>query len=227
MTFGIQGSVSICNQFSNLTTTPPSDVFTTAIGPGTSADFVQEIDTNSGTGFYGLRLLNVAGASQTWKMGASASSNAIQFAYQNFNILQVDSTNTLTFKGISSGFSGSVWTRQSAGVQTTTNATSTLATIPIATNEMITVSALISGFQSTFANGVGGNLVFNARRSGAGAVQVGTANTVVNKDGAIGASVTFSGSVSGNNAIITVTGANATTINWSCTYQVFRCQTNS
>lgn len=227
MTFGIQGSVNITPQFSSLTQTPPSDVFTTGTGPGTSADYVHELDSNTGTGFYGIRILNVAGASQTWKVGASGSSNAIQLSYQNFNIWQVDSTNTITFKGISSGFSGSVWTRQAAGVQTTTNATSTLATIPIATNEMITVSALISGFNSTFANGVGGNLVFNARRSGAGAVQVGTANTVVNKDGAIGASVTFSGSVSGNNAIITVTGANATTINWSCVYQVFRCQTNS
>jgi hypothetical protein len=117
---------------------------------------------------------------------------------------------TINLEAISAG--------TTATVQTTDDTQTTLATISVSASSCVTVKGSLSAAQSDFSNGVGGDYIITARRTGAGsATIVGVATNNVQSSSA----ATFTCDVdAGTNSIrVRVTGVAATTYNWKTTYQ--------
>lgn len=110
-------------------------------------------------------------------------------------------------------------------VQLTNRLQGTTSTVGAVTADIITFSlgatpgtyafeVRISGFEATTPAGVGYSLFASVRTTGAAATLCGTPDLIENEEAAlIAADVTMV--VSGNNAIVRVTGVAALTINWS------------
>lgn len=125
---------------------------------------------------------------------------------------------------------GGDWTGAEAlsgqnAVQTTDATVTTLAAIPIAQAQTITLSGTLTAAQSDHSNALGGNFTITARRASAGNVTlIGAAVVNVNTSSA----ATFTCDVdTGTQTIrVRVTGVAATTYNWICnfTYQIMNAQ---
>ncbi len=130
------------------------------------------------------------------------------------------------FKSTSNTFKGTYSTTFQAVGRTVNAATVTIATIPLVSNEMISVDGLVCGFDNGFTASVGGTLNFVARNTAGVASIVGLQGNVQANDGAF-ALASFQGNTSGANIIIEVTGVAGFTINWSIEYTVLHTQSNS
>ncbi len=101
-------------------------------------------------------------------------------------------------------------------VQTTDAVATAIATIAVPDNSVMTVEARISGILSTKAAACGGNVLYTARRAGAGAVEVAPAVVNVHDDSL--SAPTIDADVDGNNIRLLVTGVVGETWDWVCTY---------
>ena len=139
------------------------------------------------------------------------------------NVLNVLGGTTTTFDidGIrTDGSSGG----NTLTVQLTNVASGTTSTVGAVTGDVITFAmgatprtcvfdVRVAAFESTTPAGAGYNLFGTVRTDGAAATLVGTPDKVVNEEAAlVGANADLI--VSGNNAIVRVTGVAALTVNW-------------
>lgn len=116
------------------------------------------------------------------------------------------------------GFGGSDYVVNQAGL-TTTNATqSTLASISLNQGESITVLANVIGAQSDHSNASGGTLVLTAKRASGGNIAL-ISSPIVNANSSSGASFTADVDTATQAVRIRVTGEEGTTYNWVATYQ--------
>lgn len=100
------------------------------------------------------------------------------------------------------------------GTATTVGATTaTVLSIPMSDTTVTTVSAELSGYESTLPGGVGSSLTASFIRSGAGATLIDAPDDFQNISPSLSAA-SYSISGSGNNIILTVTGQAGVTINW-------------
>lgn len=125
--------------------------------------------------------------------------------------------NTQTFKGISSGFTGSQEIKKQAGIQTTNATVTTIATIASVSNQMIIVKGTMAGFRSTYAESYGATFFAVFYNNGGTLSQVSTTDLTekYNFSGTPTTTIT----TSGTNILIEVTGEASTTINWVTTYE--------
>lgn len=222
---GFKNDIAVATAFSNTVGIPATDTFAKGTSSGGASNFFYEIDSNNSTGTAGLRIANAGAAAQTWEVAAVGSTNALQMQYQSVALWEMLSTKFMRFYGIASGFTGTHWTSAMAGVQTTDATNTNIAVITLNANELVTCRAVINGFNSTFTAGIGGDLLFTARRAGGGAILVGAAIVRINEDSA--GAPTFTGNVAGNNMRLRVTGEAATTYNWTVFYEYMRTQTSA
>lgn len=142
--------------------------------------------------------------------------------------IEVDA-NSLSFKGIPSGYTGSMEVKQQAGVQTTNATITTIATISTNTDEMIVIKGTVAGFvdatSPAFASAYGSTFFGVFRNTGGVLTQVSTTDLSEKYD--FGGTPTTTLDISTTNVLIRVTGVAATTINWITTYEYTKLQTNS
>lgn len=151
-------------------------------------------------------------------------------ALQNSGVIVDDSDNisgllSIQIDGISGSFAGSEQNFLQAGVQTTDATVTQIASIALSANESVVVKAFFNGVRSDHSEAVGGELVYIARRAGAGAIEVGTPILNVIEDSS--GSPTFDADVSGNNVRLLVQGEGSKTYNWVVSYQYHKVQTNA
>ena len=126
----------------------------------------------------------------------------------------------LVFRGLTSGFSAAKWVTAQADLQTTDATPTNIISIPVAAQEMVTISVFCNGFTSDFATCLGGNLVATAYRPTASNVAI---------VGAPSGTVNYTNLGNGNNITIAVdtgaqtlnvicTGVAASTYIWVATY---------
>jgi len=127
--------------------------------------------------------------------------------------------NVLGGSGIRTSGSGNTVTiaiqnGSTANATTVGAVTADIITIPLAaTNQTYTFDIRISGIETTTPAGVGYNIFGTVRTNGVAASVVGTPDKIVNEDVAlIAADANLI--VSGNSAIIRLTGVAGVTINW-------------
>lgn len=162
------------------------DSVTGQLGVDSSGIIPDSFVTDSGTAVPSLGVLNVLGDGTT--IATSGSGNTIT----------ISGLNTIVDTGITVGA-----------------VTDDLVTIALgATPSSFTFEARVAGFESTGPSGTGYSLFACARTDGATATLVGTVDQIINQDVALTASnATFV--VSGNDAILRVTGVAGLTIHWS------------
>lgn len=110
-----------------------------------------------------------------------------------------------------------------ATVQTTDATVTTIASVSVAEDEVVTVTATVSGAIADYSAAIGGTLMIVARRAAGGNVTlVGSVTTDVEEDS--GSSPTFTADVdTGTQTVrVRVTGVAAETWNWRCTFDVLR-----
>jgi len=150
----------------------------------------------------------------------SATDTTVQAALETLDdkYLNVNGVQ-FTHEGITGSYTDSESISLQAGVQTSDDTLTAIATITLPTNTMCTVQARFNGFISDYSASCGGLLqMYTARRAGAGAVQVSTPNTIIDEDSGTGAPV-VSADVNGNDIRLLVTGVAAETYNWTVTYE--------
>ena len=108
----------------------------------------------------------------------------------------------------------SVSYRQQSSIQTTDATPTAIATIPMPTNTVYTVTATITGIKSDYSAACGGTVVYTARRVTSTAVEVAAPSVVVQTD----STATIDADVATNNIRILVTGVAAETWNFTCSY---------
>ena len=139
---------------------------------------------------------------------------------------QLDCTDEcLKFRGIDVGFTGTDWTTCQAGIQTLDAVATAIDTITLSDTTMVTVKATFSGARADHTAALAGDIVYGARRSGGGAVEMSPPVINIMDDGA--ASVDIDADVSGNDIRLLVTGEAATTWNWVVTYEFQILTTNA
>jgi hypothetical protein len=117
-----------------------------------------------------------------------------------------------------SAFTGSLAYTQTGAVQTTTGAATTLFTLALPDNSGTVMVVNITARDTASGNRAAYQRIANVYRQGGGGatLNVGVVATAsIESVAAWDATI----SVSGNNAIVQVTGAAATTINWACSVQ--------
>lgn len=140
-------------------------------------------------------------------------------AANNINLFTADSTAN-NANGIRSTAAGSTVTTQLTnrlqGTGSTTGAvTADIITFALgATPGVYTIEFRVSGFESTTPLGAGYSIFGTVRTTGVAATLVGTPDKIVNEEGALSAG-NADLVVSGNNAILRVTGIAVLTVNWS------------
>lgn len=124
-------------------------------------------------------------------------------------------------KSIITGFNGSDLIRQQAGLQTNDTNSNTLATIPIASGEAMTITGKIIGAQDDHTDITGGD--FMAVADGTGGIIVGSPyiNYQASSTGM------FAINFAGGNLTIDVTAPNSNPYNWVCTYSYQKVLTNA
>lgn len=129
------------------------------------------------------------------------------------------STNDSNFLTVAIAPATLLITNRYQGVTTTSDGagqTQTIVTIPVTVASIMEITATFAGIEITGPNGVAGSIqgaVF--RGNSGGAVLIATSDLFLGVTAGIPAA-TFAISVSGNNAIITVTGQPTLTIEWNC-----------
>lgn len=130
------------------------------------------------------------------------------------------------FRGIQgNSYTGTYSQRFQRTVQTTDATPTPIATIPLTTNEVVSIEANLIGATPAFDGQAGGSVRGIVRRAGGGAVLGDTASDNFDEGTLTGATASIT--VSGNDALITVVGLALTTINWSVDYTVLHSQTDS
>lgn len=134
---------------------------------------------------------------------------------------------TITFDGISSGFSGSEAQWRQTGVQTTDATPTDLISLPIGEGEMIVLEARIGGFQSDFSDGIGSFVYVAARRAVAGNVTLIGIPVIDILESDANTDVTVVADTVGQNLKVQVTGVAAQTWNWVSTHSYHKVLTNA
>lgn len=130
------------------------------------------------------------------------------------------STNDSNFLTVAIAPATLLITNRYQGTTTTDDApdgqTQTIITIPVSVATMMEIAATFAGIEIAGPNGVAGSIEGAVFRGAAGgAVLLGTSVAFIATTAGI-PSATFAIGVSGNNAIITVTGQATFTIEWNC-----------
>lgn len=123
------------------------------------------------------------------------------------------------------GFSGTQPTMAGFGAQTTDATVTTLTSVSIASGESVFMKAFIHATRSDHSETIGGEILYLARNSGSGAVEVGAPITNIIEDSS--GSPTFDADVSGNDVRIRVTGEAGKTWNWACFLITYKVLTNA
>jgi hypothetical protein len=140
---------------------------------------------------------------------------------------KLDVVGSIKMKGISTGFTGSEIYNKQAGIQTTDATTVSIATIPLAVGEMITLSVMINGFMSDYSTAIGGEVKGTFRRGTTGnVILVGSLNSIINTDSTGSVSFTMDADVSTQTVRIIVTGEATKTYNWVASYSYMKTLTN-
>ena len=105
-----------------------------------------------------------------------------------------------------------------ATVQTTDDTVTTIATIPLTDVHTWLVKSSIVGYRTNGDAEAGYIREGVFYRNGGGAVQIGPTNSPLTREAAGAGPYDVTMSVSGNNALITVKGANGHTVNWKVRY---------
>ncbi|MFQ5685105.1 MAG: hypothetical protein ACE5GV_00445 [Candidatus Scalindua sp.] len=109
--------------------------------------------------------------------------------------------------------------KTTATVSTSGAVTSDIATIALgATAGVYTINAILSAFDSSTPAGASYSIIGGARTTGAAASLIGTPDKIINEEAAL-TTADVDIVVSGNNAIIRVTGVAGIDLNWRCTYE--------
>lgn len=138
---------------------------------------------------------------------ANLNVNLLAASTSGFTVAGNPSTHTLTLNALSPFFEGQV--------QTVGNATATVLSIAVAPSTSVVIEARVVGYEAN--DGVGGLLSVTAHKNGGNPLVVGQSDLF--KDVPAGlAGATFAAIESGDNVLITVTGATAggKTIYWRC-----------
>lgn len=190
-----------------------ADAFFYAQGSGGAANAYLEIDLANSSGYGGIRMLNVGGAAQQWEVHALGSQNSLNLEYNNSVIFGCTSTRTLQFFGTSSNPAPEITAQ--ARVATSDATLTTIYTITLADLEMAQAFVTIQGTRTDYSASLFGTVNAGARRSGGGAVLIGTPIVSYQEDSA-GAPL-IAAAVSGNNLIIQVQGVAAENWVWMST----------
>lgn len=139
----------------------------------------------------------------------------------NVNIVfTTQGTGTLVFRGLTSGFTDSEWITGQADLQTTNATPTPIISIPIAVDEMVTLTVICNGFVSNFVNCLGGQLIATAYRPTAGNVTlVGAATGSINYTDLVDTTdITIAVNVGTQSLNVLCTGVAGQTFNWVATY---------
>lgn len=101
-------------------------------------------------------------------------------------------------------------------VQTSDAAATTLASVAVGTNSVVTISGRIAAANAAYTDSTGGEFSAVVMRAGAGASLTGSPYVVVDAT----SSASFNVVLSGNDLIVQVTGIAATTYNWKASYSL-------
>lgn len=136
---------------------------------------------------------------------------------QNINIVG-DTSTGITVSGAGTTLTISYTAAEEYTVQTVGATTGDIATIPITDLTSVVINGEITGAQDDYTASLIGNFNSGCRRSGGGAILIGSPQINISED--------FSGSalvdilVSGNNLIVRVTGVAGATINWKARIKI-------
>ncbi len=127
----------------------------------------------------------------------------------------------IIFRGLTSGFTSTEELTKQASVQTTNATTTNIVSIVVNDSEMVSIMALINGFQSDFTDCVGGSIMMTAFRPAGGNITlVGAPIINVNYTDLIDTSdISASINVGTQSAQLQVIGVAAQTWNWVTTYR--------
>lgn len=146
----------------------------------------------------------------------------------SLEVLKELSSNTYKLDGITSGYTSSEWYHAQAGIQTSNDTQTDIATISLAEGEMLWVKALVGGAKSNHTEALGGEIFACARRqSGGNVTLLGSNITNIIEDSAGSPSIDIVADTGNQTVDIRVTGIAATTYNWVCSYQYAKILTNS
>lgn len=139
------------------------------------------------------------------------------------------STGGMWFRGVTSGYTTTEWHTKQAAVQTSDATPTAIITIPLTNSLMVSIKALVNGFQSTYADCVGGEIMVTAYRKAAGdIILVGSPIINVNYTNLTDTSdVDAVIDVGTESIIIKVIGVAATTWNWVASYNYMYTVDNS
>lgn len=132
-------------------------------------------------------------------------------------------TSQIVMGTITSGFRGSQYITEQAGVATADATITTIATITVPSGGTTTVKGTISGQKSDSTDGTCGDFLICARNPAGTAILVGAAvaNVMATTTG------TFTATVTGATIIIRVTGIAATSYVWTTTYSYHSVTTST
>lgn len=122
----------------------------------------------------------------------------------------VDGPNSITISASVPGFT--------ATATTVGAVTQPIITLPVADSQMVTITAVINGLQSTFANAYGANIIFTVFRPTGGDVTIVGA-PIINANTTSTADISGTVDIIGENAIINVIGVALQTWNWTASYE--------
>lgn len=131
---------------------------------------------------------------------------------------------SISSKLIASGYTGSQLVTKQSGVQTTNTTPTVLASIPVSTNEAVTVTGTVTGSDAAHSDYTGGFFCITAGR-GAGNIALATPPFPIVSATSTGL-FDISVDVGTQAILVTVTGIN-TSYNWVCNYNYQKVLSNS
>ncbi len=138
--------------------------------------------------------------------------------------IALNSVEGTSLRSIPSGYTGSNWITVQGAIQTTNSSPTTLASFAVIDSQMLSIKGYINGFQSTFANCIGGELFFTVYFSHSGALTV-AGTPIINTNTTSSADIQCV--VIGGNAVIQAVGVTAQTWNWVGTFEYMYLNSNT
>lgn len=182
----------------------------------------------------------ISGANATWTViggattdinlisGDSGSTAGPSVTFSGNNGLECNisgSTATYQFTPVASGYLGSAREFAQAAIQTTDATPTEIASIALATNETKSVTARITGFRDDYSASIVGTILYGARTTGAGAIEISPPIVDLLEDSASAPSI--DADVNSINIRLLVTGVAAQNWNWVVSYDYHGVITNA
>jgi len=167
------------------------------------------------------QILTWTNATSNWEPKSLGGS--LRGTPQAATVVQIDGysgTGIVPVNATSSNWNSRMTTTQWTPVTTTSNTTTTIATIPIADNAISSIDIIVQGKRASSTDSFRQNFSLDYSRTGGGSPTAGTNPASTPTTIGTGSTWSITNTISGNNLLVRATGAVGVTIQWNVTSQV-------